>query len=591
MAASTGARRDCGVKLRVLALDYDGTIAVDGRLDPAVRAAIEELRAQGLVVVLVTGRILSELRALLGGLRLFDAVVAENGAMTTFPGAGRSTRHAPRCSPALLEALRARGLEVRAGVSVVELDAAAAHVALEVVRELELPLTLHFNKGRLMVLPPAVSKATGLREALRALRLSPHNAIGVGDAENDHELLAVCEIGAAVAWGSASLRAAADVVVPGAGPAAVADYLRALAAGPRVLSPPVARRHLVLGRDEHGELVSLALRGRNVLIVGDPCTGKSWVAGLLCEQLILQGYCVCLIDPEGDYEALESLPGVLLLGGDEPPPSLGELARTLRHADVSVIVDLARMKLPHKRAYVVRALRMLAELRRRTGLPHHVVVDEAHYFLDDPREVGLLDAELMGYTLITYRASSLRANVLDPSGCVVVTRLTDEGEARLLHDACRADEDPVRWRAILAGLELDEACLLPGSEESRGTLRRFRLAPRLTHHVRHRHKYLDVPVDTKLAFRFVRDDGSAGPVARSLQELVDALGAGSTGDVGQHVRRGDFSRWIEDVFRDGTLAARVRDLERAHRLGRLADFNGATAQAVRERYDVGDDLL
>jgi len=579
------------VKLRVLALDYDGTIAVDGRLDPEVRGAIEELRARGLMVVLVTGRILSELRALLGGLRLFDAVVAENGAVTTFPGVGRSVRHAPRHSPALLEALRARGLEARAGASVVELDAAAAHVALDVVRELELPLTLHFNRGRLMVLPPAVSKATGLREALRALRLSAHNALGIGDAENDHELLATCEIGAAVAWGSAALCAAADVVVPGAGPPAVADYLRSVASGSRILSPPVARRHLVLGRDERGGLVSLALRGRNVLIVGDPCTGKSWVAGLLCEQLVLQGYCVCLLDPEGDYAALERLPGVVLLGGDEPPPSLGELARTLRHADVSVIVDLTRLKPPHKRAYVVRALRMLTELRRRTGLPHRIVVDEAHYFLDDPNEAARLDPELLGYTLITYRASGLHESLLAASECVIVTRLTDEGEARLLHAVRNGSEDLEHWRRTLAGLDLDEACLLPGSEESRGALRRFHLAPRMTHHVRHRHKYLDVPVASELAFRFVHDDGSVGPVARSLQELVDALMAIPGARIGGHVRRGDFSRWIEDVFRDGTLAERVRDLELASRAGRLADFSGAAAHAVRERYELGDDLL
>ena len=40
------------------------------------------------------------------------------------------------------------------------------------IRYLELPLVLLFNRGRLMVLPQAISKATGLREALRTLRLS-----------------------------------------------------------------------------------------------------------------------------------------------------------------------------------------------------------------------------------------------------------------------------------------------------------------------------------------------------------------------------------------------------------------------------------
>jgi soluble P-type ATPase len=49
-------------RVHVLALDYDGTIAQDGRLHPDVRTAIEEARTRGITVVLVTGRILGDLR-------------------------------------------------------------------------------------------------------------------------------------------------------------------------------------------------------------------------------------------------------------------------------------------------------------------------------------------------------------------------------------------------------------------------------------------------------------------------------------------------------------------------------------------------
>jgi hypothetical protein len=53
---------------------------------------------------------------------------------------------------------------------------------------------------------------------------------------------------------------------------------------------PRARRRLLLGYTEDGREFSLAVRGRNVLVAGDAKSGKSWVAGLLCEQLILLGY-------------------------------------------------------------------------------------------------------------------------------------------------------------------------------------------------------------------------------------------------------------------------------------------------------------
>jgi hydroxymethylpyrimidine pyrophosphatase-like HAD family hydrolase len=65
------------MKLAALALDYDGTIAIDGTFNPAVRQAIGLAREQG-IVVLVTGRQLPELHRVAGDLSCFDAVVGEN---------------------------------------------------------------------------------------------------------------------------------------------------------------------------------------------------------------------------------------------------------------------------------------------------------------------------------------------------------------------------------------------------------------------------------------------------------------------------------------------------------------------------------
>src|SRR2546427_707716 len=50
------------MKLAALALDYDGTIAVGGILDRSVRDAIAAARQQGIVVLLVTGRQVADLR-------------------------------------------------------------------------------------------------------------------------------------------------------------------------------------------------------------------------------------------------------------------------------------------------------------------------------------------------------------------------------------------------------------------------------------------------------------------------------------------------------------------------------------------------
>ncbi|HEY6784353.1 MAG TPA: HAD hydrolase family protein [Gemmatimonadales bacterium] len=50
------------MKFSVLALDSDGTIAEQGRLDPEARSAIAEPQVRGIAVAVVTGRILEDLR-------------------------------------------------------------------------------------------------------------------------------------------------------------------------------------------------------------------------------------------------------------------------------------------------------------------------------------------------------------------------------------------------------------------------------------------------------------------------------------------------------------------------------------------------
>jgi hypothetical protein len=577
------------VRFRALALDFDGTIALDGRLEPEVGTSLEELRAQGVKALLVTGRILSDLRCRLGNLRAFDAVVAEEGAVLVFPPSGTSSLLAPAPPEELLAALRARRLPVLPGQCLVECDARHAREVLDVIHELELPLVIHFNRGRMMILPQAVSKATGLKEALRTLRLSAHNALAIGDAENDHELLRACELGVAVAWGSAALKRAADLVLEGTGPPAVAGYLRTgVRAGERL--PVAARRHrLLLGRGADGRQAHLYVRDRNVLITGDPFSGKSWLAGLLAEQLVLQGYSLVIVDPEGDYGELASLPGMRVLGGEDPLPSTRDLTRLCAYPDSSAVINLSQRPSSEKPGYVAWLVSQLVDLRRRTGLPHRIVIDEAHYFLHDQASAAALDFEQGGCTLVSYQASRLHPDLLRACEAIFVTRETDEREVRLLHELRGGSADLALWQETLGALEVDEAVLLPGAEEAGGRLLRFHLAPRLTRHVRHEHKYLDTPQPAEQAFRFALGPRLGERTARSLREFMDVLECARVDELDSHLRRGDFSSWIEGVYRDGALASRLRELEELYRLGRLADVNSAVVHAVRQRYRLGDE--
>jgi hydroxymethylpyrimidine pyrophosphatase-like HAD family hydrolase len=572
------------MKFGVLALDYDGTIARDGVLDPEVRSAIAEVRKRGIAVVIVTGRILAELEQVAGDLHFVDAVVGENGAVMWFAN-GHTRQLAYSTSIRFLQELGRRGLEFKAGQCVVELDAAAAFEVLAIIRELELPLVLLFNRGRLMVLPQAISKGAGLREALATLRLSVHNAIAIGDAENDHDLLAACELGVAVSWGSRLLQEAADEVLQGDGPSAVAAYIRQAAKELRLPPEKIGQHRLSLGTGEDGRELTLAIRGFNALVAGDPRSGKSWVTGLMCEQLILQGYSVCVIDPEGDYRTLETLPGVVVFGGEDPPPELPDLARVLRHPDMSVVIDLSHAPYQEKMNYMKSLLPMLAGIRRNTGLPHRIVIDEAHYFLHEPNVGELLDLALGAYTLVTYRLADLHPHLRNAIECLIVKRTTEPLENQALMNMLQSRGDCHAAMSNLASLGMDEAVLLPGMQETGGKCLKFKLFPRLTSHVRHKAKYLDVQLLVDQGFWFT-DDGKtvAGP-ARTLKDFLTLLGLVPPGVLTRHAQQGDFSRWIAEVFHDHALASEIRKVEQRFRLGHIHDLTEPIAKLVQERYE------
>ena len=323
-----------------------------------------------------------------------------------------------------------------------------------------------------------------------------------------------------------------------------------------------------LGYTEDGREFSLAVRGRNVLVAGDAKSGKSWVAGLLSEQLILHGYSVCVLDPEGDYGSLEALPGVAVLGGEDPPPTPRQLARALRYPDRSVVVDLSRLPQDDKIAYIREALPALNVMRRKTGLPHRIVVDEAHYFLHDEDAPALLDFELNGYTVVTYCASRLPAALLAATEVMIVTCESSPQEIDALYRRCASCQhvDRDAWLRQLGHIPLGQAVALPITDEAGGEVRQFTIGQRLTPHVRHREKYVDVPVTEGRAFVFTEGPVS-GRRARTLRQFVAHVEHATSSALQGYLKRGDFSRWIREVFGDHSLAAELRTHEDRYRRG------------------------
>jgi hydroxymethylpyrimidine pyrophosphatase-like HAD family hydrolase len=203
------------LRFRVLASDYDGTLACEGKVAAGTIAALKRLRASGRKLILVTGRELPELRDLFSSLDLFDLVVVENGALLHFPATGENRLLGAKADKSFIRHMAHHGVPVSVGRSVVATIRPYDALVLKVIQEFSFPLRVIYNKEAVMVLPIGVSKATGLAAALAELSLLESDVVGIGDAENDHAFLSQCGLSVAVANAIPSLKQRVDQVTLG----------------------------------------------------------------------------------------------------------------------------------------------------------------------------------------------------------------------------------------------------------------------------------------------------------------------------------------------------------------------------------------
>jgi hypothetical protein len=361
-----------------LCCDYDGTLATEGEVFPETIAALERLIASGRRPVLVTGRELDQLKSVCPRLDLFEYVVAENGALLYQPSTNTETPLAARPPDSFVAALRARGVgPISVGRVIVATWEPHETTVLETIKARGLELQVIFNKGAVMILPAGVNKATGLSAALQKMGLSPHNAVGVGDAENDHALLALCECGVAVANALPTLKEAADFVTTGARGAGVVELIDALIQDDLAShEPELTRHHILLGLDPTGQEIRVRPYGEDILLAGTVGSGKSETAAALLEGLSAAKYTFCVIDSEGDYESLSgTASGVVSLGAADRPPTVEEILKLFRSPSESGVINLTGLPAAQRQAFFDALLPRFSVLRQRTGRPHWLVID------------------------------------------------------------------------------------------------------------------------------------------------------------------------------------------------------------------------
>ena len=411
-----------------LACDFDQTLADMGIVAPSTLGALERLLASGRKLVLVTGRQLDDLRRIFPPISLFERVVAENGAVLFRPSTGETKLLAEPPPQVFVDALRQRGVSpFSAGSVIVDSRQPEDAKILAVIRELGLELQVIYNKGAVMVLPSGVNKGTGLLAALSEMCISHHNAVAIGDAENDHALLSVCECGIAVSNAIHTLKERADVTTSASNGKGVEEIIeRLLLDDLRGVRNRLVRQPILLGTAADGTKVSIDSCDASLVIAGPSSSGKSTTMIGLLERLTECDFQVCLIDPEGDYSHLEH---IITLGNSERPPNITEIFQILHNPKSSLIVNLLGLPLADRPLFFAALFPKLQELRAKMGRPHWIILDEAHHLL--PRErgqaIGVIPRHLTGLVLITVHVEAvLEAALKSMTGIIAVGSSPEE---------------------------------------------------------------------------------------------------------------------------------------------------------------------
>jgi Cof subfamily protein (haloacid dehalogenase superfamily) len=263
--------------VRAVAMDLDGTV-LDETFQPSPRtaAAIASAEDAGIACLIATGRMFVSARRIAEKLGIRRPLVCYQGALVADPVSGEVLVHRPIEAPLARELLRAMP-EEHARRSNLYIDdqlyvweeneatlrySQVAGVRLHIVGPLAdwiaqpttkivtvgLPEAMDVLRDELQPLfgsrafiakslayflefaAPGVSKASGLALLADRLDFTAEQAVAIGDAENDREMLDWAGCGLAVANASELLKGEADAVIPSVHDDGVAQLLEALAA-------------------------------------------------------------------------------------------------------------------------------------------------------------------------------------------------------------------------------------------------------------------------------------------------------------------------------------------------------------------------
>lgn len=538
-----------------LACDYDGTLAHHGVVEQQSIDAIKELKKSGRKAILVTGRQLDDLENVFPEINLFDCVVGENGGVLYFPSSRSTKALVPPPQTDFVEALKERKVEpLSIGKTIVATWEPNERIVMEVIRALGLELQIIFNKGAVMVLPSGVNKASGLKAGLQELLLSPHNVVAVGDAENDHAFLKICECSVAVHNAIDSLKDSADFVTNGDHGVGVSELIEMLLSDDLAsLQHRLVRHDLEIGKLPVGAPVRLPAYGSTILIAGTSGSGKSTLASTIMESMLSHDYQFCIVDPEGDYEGFENS---VVHGDDDHAPQDEQVLTLLEKRFQNVIVNLLAIEVEDRPKHFENFFPLLLKLRSKVGRPNWIVIDETHHLLPESWDPSsLFPQKIFNLLMITVHPDHISKCVLQSVDAIIAIGKTPNNTLALFSE--RLDQKlPV---TEFGNLESGEALLWKvrdGKEPFK-----FQTNPSKSHKKRHIRKYAEGELGPDRSFYFRGTENKLNLRAENLMSFIKLAEGVDDETWLYHLRKHDYSQWFGQYIKDQVLADAALEAE------------------------------
>jgi HAD superfamily hydrolase (TIGR01484 family) len=563
-----------------LTCDYDGTIAHDGRVSASTVEALKRVSTSGRKLVLATGRELPDLLSVFPEAVIFDRIVAENGALLYRPASQEEKLLADPPAQEFVDELTGQGIQpLSVGECIVATWHPNENKVLEAIHKLGLELQIVFNKGAVMILPPGINKKSGLQAALEELQLSRHNAVGVGDAENDHAFLAICECGVAVANALPALKERADFVTKASRGAGVEELIDKLLSDDLADLRPYLKRHqIALGTEASGEEFRLEPYGTRLVVAGPSGSGKSTFVCALVERLIENEYQVCVIDPEGDYDEFEAL---VTLGGPNRIPGVSEILEVLNAHGKSLSVNLLGVPMADRPTFFQGLLSRIQELRSKTGRPHWIILDEAHHLLPAALHSATLTIpqELGSAALVTVHPDHVSQAILKSINGIVTAGPDPRGVVAQFNAGVgtRLNVD----QPGLDGGEADKVVVWLFSESA--TPLRVSIKPAKQELRRHKRKYAAGELGQDKSFYFRGPEQKLNLRAQNMN-IFTQLAEGIDDETwSYHLAAADYSRWLRESVKDQDIADEVAAIEAEKELD-SAESRARIVEAIRKHY-------